>query len=896
MVLETITERGILSKESCVVLSSTNNVSYNAAEGTTVSATASTITLNALHTSSSFEGKVIEIISGTGQHQIRIIQSMSSNVATLTSKWGIIPDTTSIYVIHEHSGICPEQPNDQMIEHITLNDDASTIEDFYTGAYMKLVGGNGKDQIFMVIDYHGSTRMVHCFPRPKLEPINNTTMYIIYGEGGTAASGTSTTITTDSNQTDVVKAKHYIEIHNGTGRGQIRMISSISGDVITVTPAWTTTPDSTSKYNIYGGWGSSGYENVLRQAVITVASAIGLSNGEKAILGMSSALDVNGSSKITDLTELSSQIPSRAHAITVISQFFRLKIVGMGTALNGTIQTIFNSYKSGKVTSKMEEMIHGSSDCELTRAVIAGKTIGDEYCNIRADSSGNLSTTIKNPTDGFGSLVVTQPRQFAEVTFLNNYSNPATVVTQTLSSGAISVANNICSISSGTSADGRASMFSARRMRYNPGLAINIRFTAIFSTPIADSIQIAGYGDVCDGLFVGYNGLDFGILFRRGGKTEMRRLTVTAVTTTNDNIQITLNGATSSSIAILTTDNTQQIARKIAATSFATVGTGWDAYEESGNTVLFISRVAGSLSGSYSYTATYDSTGSFSSVETGVAATDTWISQTNWNKDRALGLRELPYLYPTHGNVYEIGMQWLGFGNITFKVEHPLTGTFYEIHQIRYSNMNTVTSLLNPNLPMCVYVEKTGANAVDAISVQTASMGLFVMGDNNKTLGPRMGISNSYYTGSGSLTAGTYYNVLTLRNMQVFANSRNYNEVFSMAVTFCLNGGTSVTRGGIFTFFLQGTLSNSSTLTWTKRNQYTSSVEYCTDVVSVSGGSEMLSIACSPNHSVTLPLADFELYIPPGVSIVCAFKPFVTMDTTAATAADITISASWVQR
>ena len=77
------------------------------------------------------------------------------------------------------------------------------------------------------------------------------------GEGGliysVATSAASTTLT-DTTQTFTVDvyAGVYIEILSGTGSGQRRLISSNTATQVTITEAWTTTPDTTSYYTIGG--------------------------------------------------------------------------------------------------------------------------------------------------------------------------------------------------------------------------------------------------------------------------------------------------------------------------------------------------------------------------------------------------------------------------------------------------------------------------------------------------------------------------------------------------------------------------------------------------------------------------------------------------------------------
>lgn len=70
---------------------------------------------------------------------------------------------------------------------------------------------------------------------------------------GTLASATATGFTVENSTilTDLTTASNWrISIYDGTGKGQLRTITSVSG-AVGVVPIWTTTPDSTSKYAIW---------------------------------------------------------------------------------------------------------------------------------------------------------------------------------------------------------------------------------------------------------------------------------------------------------------------------------------------------------------------------------------------------------------------------------------------------------------------------------------------------------------------------------------------------------------------------------------------------------------------------------------------------------------------
>lgn len=73
----------------------------------------------------------------------------------------------------------------------------------------------------------------------------------VYRAGGTATSSTSNTLTDSSLSLDVDAIKtHLIEIVEGTGSGQERVIQSHTSDTFTIEGTWDTNPDATSVYRV----------------------------------------------------------------------------------------------------------------------------------------------------------------------------------------------------------------------------------------------------------------------------------------------------------------------------------------------------------------------------------------------------------------------------------------------------------------------------------------------------------------------------------------------------------------------------------------------------------------------------------------------------------------------
>lgn len=68
---------------------------------------------------------------------------------------------------------------------------------------------------------------------------------------GEADSSTNTTLVDAASDFSNVAVGWLISIYDGTGRGQLRTVLSVSGTEITVSAVWTTNPDTTSKFTVW---------------------------------------------------------------------------------------------------------------------------------------------------------------------------------------------------------------------------------------------------------------------------------------------------------------------------------------------------------------------------------------------------------------------------------------------------------------------------------------------------------------------------------------------------------------------------------------------------------------------------------------------------------------------
>ena len=111
-----------------------------------------------------YDPGLVYIETGTGAGQTRLILQYNgtTKVATVDRDWRVNPDTTSEFVILGDAG--RESVNEGLAQAattttITLNTSASTSDDAYNGQLVFIRSGTGQDQIALVEDYVGSTKV-----------------------------------------------------------------------------------------------------------------------------------------------------------------------------------------------------------------------------------------------------------------------------------------------------------------------------------------------------------------------------------------------------------------------------------------------------------------------------------------------------------------------------------------------------------------------------------------------------------------------------------------------------------------------------------------------------------------------------------------------------------------
>lgn len=435
---------------------------------------------------------------------------------------------------------------------------------------------------------------------------------------------------------------------------------------------------------------------------------------------------------------------------------------------------VFNSKRELPI-DRVNNTIDSYTDFLNTRTILVAPDINNKYGNITQDGNNNLNVSINNSIGPFGTLLTGTLTPVIQRKFVAGTNEVLDVIT-THDGATISASTGELICSSSTTTSSIAQYISKKIARYQPGQGVICRFTARFGTPVASTSAIIGIGNPSNGLFVGYNGTEFGFLRRSGGLQEVRKLQITNGADINGGtFTLTLNGEVSSSITVSSNDTIGEIVKAIYDSDiFHTLGGGWRVYQY-GDSIYFKAIGTETRDGSYTLT-DIDSgvVGTFSQTLAGSSPTDTWTTQSNWNNDTGDNTGTLPTLDFTKSNVFQIQYQWLGYGSIILQIEEPTSGKFIVCHKLSYANQNTEVTIKNPDLPFMI--ECDNKETTSNIQITSASLATFVVGELNKINTIPNSVSNEFASSTSAM--------LCLRHNIVVNSTHNNNVCIITGFTF----------------------------------------------------------------------------------------------------------------
>jgi hypothetical protein len=199
-------------------------------------------------------GRVVQIVEGTGQNQVREITGNDATTFTVSPAWDPVPDDTSIFRVIAREDFTAEIASSTTAGNsaLTMTDDEhvsrnrrvvigtvaadifseTTIgnsaflltENEHVDRLVQIVGGTGEGQNRRIIANDNTTFTVS--PAWDLVPDDTSTFQVV----SSVAS--------------------IVEIVSGTGAGQLRLITDNTATTFTIDPAWNPPPDTSSAFRV----------------------------------------------------------------------------------------------------------------------------------------------------------------------------------------------------------------------------------------------------------------------------------------------------------------------------------------------------------------------------------------------------------------------------------------------------------------------------------------------------------------------------------------------------------------------------------------------------------------------------------------------------------------------
>ena len=468
----------------------------------------------------------------------------------------------------------------------------------------------------------------------------------------------------------------------------------------------------------------------------------------------------------------------------------------------------------------------------------------------------------------FGGLAVTELQPILQGKFTHGRLDTQTTETlvEAAARSSVTVSGYRGALTTGTASGDYAVLRSRKYATYTPGEGMVARFTAVFAEPTTNVWQLAGPGNTGNGFQVGYKGTTFGVIYRTGGRSETASGTVTTASTGGD-VTITLPNINPTTFAVEDTGYTitlddatgaasttnytaADIVKKLYAN--ATFVLYWHA-EAAGSVIRFLYRGSAALTGGSHTFANVSAgaamSGGISVLLAGVANDYTGdVAQASWNGPGASLFVDQDW---TLGNVFQIQYQWLGYGNVNFYVESPVSGRFELVHTIRFPGSSATTSVEDPNMHM----EFAIYNALGAASARTMHIGSFMMGRE----GPRTHTAPLHAASVTKNPAGSSADtaLITLRNRWVEDSGyNNYSILTPREISLGTAKQSGSTRNTTFKIILDATNPVTSTSDYPTFTDDGGSAQTDTTQALVTGGTVIRSIVIGSDSSETIDLGD----------------------------------------
>jgi len=492
---------------------------------------------------------------------------------------------------------------------------------------------------------------------------------------------------------------------------------------------------------------------------------------------------------------------------------------------------------------------------------------GKPLLRVAASLSG---PSIAGQVSAFGEPLAISPTAVIQ---LDAIYGTTTDVIQTYTSGTGATAGadtQLFRVQSGTSQGGYGVLRSKRFMRYRPGQGIVCRFTAAFTQGVPNSLQFAGLTNQENRVVFGWDGDRFGVNRSTGGKAHITLLTITVAPNATQTATITLNGV---AYTVTLGNTSADVAMQTIVNRVGGYG-GWTV-EQTDGASLWLSPTLGPLNGTFSFTSTGNAQATFETKQVGIAQSNYWTYQEDWNIDKMDGSNSISTnpsgmtLDHTKLNVYQINMRWLGAGVISYAMEDQASGTLVYVHKEHYVNQHTTPHTLNPSFKITYgAVNTTGTTnvTVTGASVYGAIEGTIFQNE----------LTRAYGTSKSNLAQNQLHHLLTIRNSVITnglagANNGNYVLNTKEAIVKSLSVSTQGNDPArIYLFFEPSSFSSTHLY---------NNIPRCNELRSEATGTFDLAVdtpvyeaLVGINGTINVDLSAYRITVPPGSWVSVAIQ------------------------
>ena len=486
---------------------------------------------------------------------------------------------------------------------------------------------------------------------------------------------------------------------------------------------------------------------------------------------------------------------------------------------------------------------------------------------------GADNVSLTSPASTFGEVLVTSLDPIAQGDFVQGINSQIFITSSFGGSSITTVSGNI-ELSSGAEPAGSATVNLRRRLEYRPGQGSLMRATAIFDTPDAGNAQFVGAGSSECGYFIGYFSTNFGILHSTTGAREIRRYDITTGVG-SETLTVTLDGD-STTVTVDGNSTPEQTAYQLSLGDYSQVGKGgWISDAQSGSVYFISARSNSTSTGSYSVSGG-GIVGSFTTVQTGEAQTNTFIPSGSFNIDKLDGTGPTGMtLDPQKGNVYQIGYQYLGYGNAFFSVEDPNTGIPAKFHMIKNANARTTPVLKDPNLSVLATSANIGGTT--SVTLKSASMAAFTEGKIEK-LDPKFSKS---FTFTSIDTSGVYRPLGMFKANRVFNDRSSFGEFDLLRIN-----GSNETNNKTLSLGLFLNAKIDGNVNYQYVNELDSGVSYAAldpsnsadTIIDIANLNPLYEFVVGGNTGITENIEDLSFVFGPGTELVLAIRTNASVD------------------